>query len=245
MEKTQDINLDKKIKAIIIGATGATGRELTDLLLKSDYYSKVTVLVRRKIDRWSKLSEKEMEKLNIILTDDLGVLNKDNEEISALFNNDMTYDTVFCCLGSRVGKGDEFRRVDFDFVVYSAILCEKFSIPHFSLVSSKGADPKSWFKYFKIKGMADEECLKRDVRYISVFRPGAILDRDNDDRFGEKCLKFIPFIDKIKSSDLARSLMIDDINYHIKNKIKINEKENKFAHVITHSDIEALLNEKI
>ena len=41
----------KKIKAIVIGATGAVGRQLVDELLKSPEYELITVFVRRTIDR--------------------------------------------------------------------------------------------------------------------------------------------------------------------------------------------------
>ena len=49
----------KKIKAIVIGATGAVGRELVDELLKSPEYELITVFVRRTIDRWEKLKPEE------------------------------------------------------------------------------------------------------------------------------------------------------------------------------------------
>ena len=42
---------DKKINAIIIGATGAVGRELVDYLLMNENYGKVTIFVRRVIYR--------------------------------------------------------------------------------------------------------------------------------------------------------------------------------------------------
>ena len=48
-----------KINAIIIGATGAVGRELVDYLLMNENYGKVTIFVRRVIDRWEKLSEEK------------------------------------------------------------------------------------------------------------------------------------------------------------------------------------------
>lgn len=35
------------------------------------------------------------------------------------------------------------------------------------------------------------------------------MNRDNDDRFGEKILKFIPFLGKIESRDVGRALMIE------------------------------------
>jgi oxidoreductase len=233
---------NKLLKALIIGATGATGRELTDILVNSQHYSEIYVIVRRSIDRWENYNITQKEKLHIIKYNDLGILGKDKNEIISTLNKDFSdINTVFCCLGSRVGRGEsEFIKVDYDFVLYSASLCEKFNIPHYTVVSSKGADPKSWFLYMRTKGKADEAVLKMDIPYISVFRPGAILDRDNDDRFAEKCLKFIPFIPKITSVNLARTLMIDDLDYHLK------RKELKGARIITHSDIlDFVKNEKL
>lgn len=225
------------LKALIIGATGATGRELTDLLVNSDNYSEIYVIARRTINRWDNYNITQKEKLHIIKHDDLGILGKEKDEIISTLNKDFSdINTVFCCLGSRVGRGEsEFIKVDYDFVLYSASLCEKFSIPHYTVVSSKGADPKSWFLYMRTKGKADEAVLKMNIPYISVFRPGAILDRDNDDRFGEKCLKLIPFIPKITSLNLARALMVDDLDYHLK------RKDLKGARIITHSETLELL----
>lgn len=243
MESSENGNL--KLNAFIIGATGATGRELTDLLLKSEYYATVSVLVRREIDRWQKLDENAKKKLNIIKCEDLGVLAGNKEEIASKLNlGDLKIDSVFCCLGSRVGRGEaEFRKVDFDFVVHSAELCEKFGIPHFSVVSSKGANPNSWFLYMKVKGQADEECLKKNVKRISIFRPGVILDRDNDDRLGEKIVQYVPFIDKIKSVDLAYSIMVNDVNIH--KQLMKNENIKEPRRIIFHKEIENLKNNKI
>ena len=54
------------LKAIVIGATGAVGRELVDFLLNNENYSKVTIIVRRMITRWVDLPEEKKNKLNII-----------------------------------------------------------------------------------------------------------------------------------------------------------------------------------
>ena len=40
----------KKLHALILGATGATGKELVKLLLEDSNFSQVSVFVRRKID---------------------------------------------------------------------------------------------------------------------------------------------------------------------------------------------------
>lgn len=38
---------------------------------------------------------------------------------------------------------------------------------------------------------------------------GAILNRDNDSRFGETLLKYTPFFPKIESKDLAAAIRIE------------------------------------
>ena len=54
---------DKKLNAIIIGATGAVGRELVDYLLMNENYGKITIFVRRVIERWEKLDEEKKKKI--------------------------------------------------------------------------------------------------------------------------------------------------------------------------------------
>ena len=38
------------MKAIILGATGAVGRDLTEMLLKDDYFGQVDIFVRREVN---------------------------------------------------------------------------------------------------------------------------------------------------------------------------------------------------
>ncbi len=189
---------DKKINAIIIGATGAVGRELVDYLLMNDNYGKVTIFVRRVIDRWEKLSEEQKNKLNIVKVENLDFMAEDKEKILSILNDNTQYDVLFNVLGSRVGRGEEeFRKVDFTYVVNSCILCEKLNISHFSNCSAANASKDSWFLYSRVKGEAEEECLKKNVNYVSILRPGIILNRENDDRIGEKIIAFYHFCQKL------------------------------------------------
>ena len=202
---------NKKYKAIIIGATGAVGRELVDELLASPYYDLVTVYVRRKIDRWEHLSPEQQSKLQIHIVDNLDFLGNTKEELLTLTNN-VKYDVLFNTLGSRVGRGEEeFRKVDYTYVVQSCEVCEKLNIQHYSNCSAMNEDKTSWFLYSRVKGEAEEEMLKKNVPYISIARPGIILNRDNDDRFGEKVVQWVPFIPKISSKDIAKAMLYDDL----------------------------------
>ena len=225
---------DKKINAIIIGATGAVGRELVDYLLMNENYGKITIFVRRIIDRWEILSDEKKQKLNIVKVENLDFMANEKEQILSLLNDNVQYDVLFNVLGSRVGRGEEeFRKVDYTYVVNSCILCEKLNISHFSNCSAANASKDSYFLYSRVKGEAEEECLKKNVNYISILRPGIILNRDNDDRFMEKVIAYVPFFPKITSKDIAMSMLVDDLEYQ-------RGKKEKKAIRISHSEMEAL-----
>ncbi len=55
---------------------------------------------------------------------------------------------------------------------------------------------------------------KLKIPRVSVFRPGAILDRENDDRLIEKIFKYVPFFPKISAVDIARCMMQDAERVH-------------------------------
>ena len=69
-----------KYNAIIIGATGAIGRELILQLLSSKKYSKITIPVRRTIEEWDLLNENEKKILNIVKIDSLDFMSGTKEQ---------------------------------------------------------------------------------------------------------------------------------------------------------------------
>lgn len=199
----------KPKKALMIGATGATGRELVELLLKSKDWGKVTVFVRRTIERWENFTDEEKQKFNIITIKDLEELG-DIEKMKNLLNGELDYDAFFCMLGSTT-TSDDFDKVNYDYPLLGATLCEKLSIPHFSLISSAGADHTSFFKVLKVFGKRDKECSEKSILHVTVFRPGFITDRD-DPRVSEKIMKFVPFFPKVNVKELASAMMNDALN---------------------------------
>ena len=209
-----------KLNAIIIGATGAVGRELVDYLLSNPNYNKISIFVRRIIDRWIDLTESKKQKLNIIEVENLDCL-ADENEIKRLLNDNLQYDVLFNALGSRVGRGDEeFRKVDYTYVVNSCRLCETLNISHFSNCSAGNADRNSCFLYSRVKGEAEDDCLAKNVNYISILRPGIITDRDNDYRCGEKLISCCCCCWKISSKEIALAMMVDDLEYQQGSKEK-------------------------
>ena len=207
-----------KLKAIVIGATGAVGRELVDCLLNNENYIKVTIFVRRIITRWVDLPENKKQKLNIIEVDSLDCLSN-YDQINSLLKEDTSYDVLFNTLGSRTGKGkEEFYKVDYTYVVDSCSLCEKYNISHFSNCSAGNADKNSCFYYSQVKGKAEDDCLAKNVNCVSILRPGIITDRDNDYRCIECFVGCLCCCWRISSKEIALAMMMDDLEYQKGNK---------------------------
>ena len=218
-----------EFKVLIFGATGAVGRELVDYFLNSKEYSKITVIVRRKIDRWENINK---DKLNIILVDSLDFLIDNLSKIKEFIPDIETYNSVINTLGGRVKIGEvEFRKIEYTYVLKTLEICEKYNIPHFSFCSSNKADKNSSFLLWRIKGETEEELKKRKIiKKISVFHPGILLDRDNDERFGEGLAKWIPFISKISVKDVAKAIFLLDL------KFNCNKPDNDNAYEVIEND---------
>eukprot|EP01016_Furgasonia_blochmanni_P038478 TRINITY_DN4657_c0_g1_i2.p1 TRINITY_DN4657_c0_g1~~TRINITY_DN4657_c0_g1_i2.p1 ORF type:complete len:172 (+),score=24.62 TRINITY_DN4657_c0_g1_i2:82-597(+) len=157
-------NASKQFSAVILGGSGAVGRvkclnlhhylqnhqELVDSLLRSPRWREVSVIVRRKIERWAALEKENPElyrKLKIVQVDNLDTLENTD---SWKFEN---YDSMFCCLGTKVNQGDElFYKVDFKYPVWGGQIAIRNKIPHYGLVTTKGADSSSMLLYYRTKG---------------------------------------------------------------------------------------------
>ena len=223
----------KCFKTIVFGGNGAVGRELIDYLVKLNKYSTITIIVRKKIDRWNNFTSNEKSIINIIEIESLDFLINNLKEIEKLIPDINSYNSIFSTLGSRVKRGkEEFNKVEKLYTIQILKICEEYLIQHFSYISSSKANKNSPFMLWKIKGETEDELEKiNSIPLISIFRPGLLKERDNDKRFGESLVDFVPFFTKIKVKDVAKAMVINDIKFlenfilfnntiEIKNKIE-------------------------
>ena len=160
------------MKALVIGATGAVGKDLVEQLLKDDSFERVDVFVRREIPL---LSSKLVSH----------VVDFDHPEIWAEL---LTGDVLFSCLGTTIkaaGSQDAQWKVDYTYQFEVAKAARANGVQQYILVSSVGADAKSKIFYSRMKGQLDEDVEKLGFPGCFILRPPSLI-RKGSDRFGEK-----------------------------------------------------------
>jgi uncharacterized protein YbjT (DUF2867 family) len=167
--------------ALVIGATGATGKDLLNLLLKDDDFHQVDIFVRRDIDLTH-------EKLNVHVID----FDKPEE-----WKHLVKGDVLFSCLGTTLkaaGSKEAQWKIDYDYQFEFAKAGRENGVDNYILVSSSGASPNSLLFYPRMKGQLEEAVKSLGFPKVSIFNP-PILERRNTDRTGEvigvKAIRFL------------------------------------------------------
>ena len=161
-------------KAIIIGSTGATGKQLLNQLISNQNCDLVTSIGRRPV-----LDGEKNDKLVDTVVESLFKLSstekywKDN-------------DVFFNCIGTtrqQAGGAKEFINVESGISNEAAKMAENAKIPHASLISAKGANHKIWAKdwinpllYMKTIGQKEQTIISNfSFNKVSIFKPGMLI----------------------------------------------------------------------
>ncbi|MBI1668199.1 NAD(P)H-binding protein [Capnocytophaga periodontitidis] len=172
------------MKALIIGATGATGKDLLSQLLADDTYAEVHCFVRKPLA----LTHPKLH---------AHVVDFDTPEAWA----DLLHgDVAFSCLGTTLavaGSKDAQWRVDYDYQYAFAQQCKANGVPTFVLVSAAGATAQSKLFYNRMKGQLEDAIKALDFSCLLIFQP-SVLIRSNSDRSGENfTVKAFNFLNKL------------------------------------------------
>tara|TARA_B110000967_G_C18770126_1_gene502618 strand:- start:275 stop:949 length:675 start_codon:yes stop_codon:yes gene_type:complete len=161
-------------KAIIIGATGATGSQLLKKLLNDQSCELVTTVGRR-----SSLSGKKNDKLRDVVIPSMS-------DLSSTEKYWLDNDVFFNCIGttrSLAGSASNFVDIEVGISNQAAAMAQKAKINHASLISAKGANQNIWAKtwlhplfYMKTIGQKEQSVLTNfSFLNVSIFRPGMLL----------------------------------------------------------------------
>lgn len=161
--------------ALIVGASGLVGKSLLTILLESDYYDKITILVR-------KVLPIQHSKLQQVIFD----FDKSDSFLPKA-------DHIYCCLGTTIKKAgtkENFVKVDLDYPLMIARAAQNQGAKKFALVSAMGSNENSTFFYSQVKGEVERKIQNVPFETTLIVRPSLLLGKREEFRFGEMAGKF-------------------------------------------------------
>lgn len=161
-----------KKNALIIGATGATGKELLRELQNNDEINIIHVLHYRpiSIENGTKVFEHTMpfEKLLDLRLEGI--------------------DCVFCCIGTTIKKAGtkkRFAQIDRDFVIELGRWAKIMNVGSFHVISYLGADKNSSIFYNRVKGEMEEGLINLNLNRLYIYHPPILKAKRDEFRLGE------------------------------------------------------------
>ena len=158
--------------AVVFGGTGLVGNHLLKILINDDYYSKVKVFTRSKI-------EIIHHKLEIIETNFINIESL-KDKISA--------DSCFFCIGTTKKNSPqklEYQRIELELPKKIAQICKSNAIRSFIFVSSGFANPNHSGEYLRFKGLVEEELKSLSFENLGILRPSFLLGKRKQFRIFE------------------------------------------------------------
>ena len=172
------------MKALIIGATGATGKELLQMILKDKTYKQVDIFVRREVNI-------EHEKLKVHIID----FDK-SEEWKALVNGDI----LFSCLGTTLetaGSKEAQWKIDYGYQYELAKIAQDNNVNNYVLISSSNASSNSLLFYTKMKGKLEEAVKVLSFTKLIIFNPPILIREDSERKMEVIGIQVIKFFNKL------------------------------------------------
>ncbi|KIM44450.1 hypothetical protein M413DRAFT_442432 [Hebeloma cylindrosporum] len=163
--------------ALIIGATGQTGRHLLQNLLISPHFTRVGEYGRRLTPAEHIVNGKDKLEQKVI----------DFEKLQESGLKQGHWDVVFITLGTTkatAGSAEAFEKIDREYVINAAQEAknpDQTSSQRLVYLSSGGANSQSPFLYPRSKGLTEEGLARLGYADTIVFRPGFLAGTNREE----------------------------------------------------------------
>lgn len=181
--------------AIVIGATGLVGRQLTELLLNDSRFELVRVFVRRSTG----MEHGRLEE-HIVDFDEPDGWKK-------LVHGDVLFSAMGTTLRAAGSKEGQYK-VDYTYQYRTAKAAAGNNVREYVLVSAAGAAVDSAIFYSRMKGELERDIKKLPFETIHILRSGILAGSRKEVRTGEKigisvmnALSVIPGLSKLRPVD--------------------------------------------
>jgi uncharacterized protein YbjT (DUF2867 family) len=159
--------------ANVIGASGMVGQQIINQLLFHSEFDKIHIFVRRK----TRFIHPNLDEFIIDFNQP--------ESWKHLVQGDVLFSTLGTTLKTVKTKKNQYL-VDFTYQYEFAKAAAENGISTFVLVSSMGANPKSFFFYTRMKGELEEAVKKLNFKRLIIFRPSILDGNRSEKRVGER-----------------------------------------------------------
>ncbi len=213
----------KKKHALVLGATGSTGKELVKLLLNDSSFENVSIFVRN-------VPNIKNKKLKVYKIDFSRL-----EDYKDLIYGDVLFSALGTTLKDAKSKSQQYL-VDYTYQYKFAKMAIENGIKYYSLVSSVGSNKNSLFFYPKMKGNLEEDIIKLGFKKTYIFQPPLLIRHSNLMRPGEKIgIKILNIINRIGLFKSQKPLSVLELAKKMVNETKI--KNTLSVNVYKPSDI--------
>lgn len=209
------------MKAIVIGATGAVGKELVRALLDDARYTEVAVFVRR--DPGVTHPKLTAHVINFEQPDTWRAL--------------VTGDVLFSALGTslkQAGSKEAQRRIDYDYQYMFAEAAHANGVPHLVLLSSLGADSRSSIFYLRLKGELDDAVQRLGFDTVHIVRPPSLI-RPEAKRLGETAV--VKILQGLNAVGIAKNLAPMSVDTVARCMMEIGTENHGGVQIIAGQDI--------
>lgn len=195
------------LRAVVVGATGATGRHVVSTLLNRSWL--VTAVSRRPL-------ELETGKANANLKQLISNFTEDDDSLAHKLG---PHDALFNCLGttrSQAGSAEAFVDVEVGLTKKICKAVFQSGVSHVGVVSAEAANKDMWVPstlihpllYMRTMGEKEEATILHPFKSVSIFRPG-MLNRLVGDRGWENVFHSILPNAGLRVDTLAEAMVQD------------------------------------
>ena len=150
------------MRAIVVGATGAVGRDLVEARCADPRYTEVRTCTRRELGV-------DDPKLRPYVVD---------FERTEGWHDLVQGDVIFSALGTskkQAGSKEAQYHIDHDYQLMFATFAKQNGVRHMVLVSSAGADTGSSFFYMKLKGVIERDVEALGFAGLTIVQPPSLI----------------------------------------------------------------------
>lgn len=197
-----DIRNGKKIRALVCGHTGATGKALVEALIASPNCESIVAVGRRE-----NMQFKNSPKVTQHIVPDMAKIDTVDPKIAEGVN------AAFCCIGTpfsdvaKKNKQGEYRAVDFGIATSFAKFAKAAGAEFYATITGEGTEKESNSKInmYRVKQDVEKFVQTLDFGRVAFIRPG-FLNRGADAGFTERLM--LPSIFGIPVAKVAQSMIL-------------------------------------